>query len=253
MSGEKNMPVLVQENIEKFEKDMKDMVFKLQGFQKLTNKDVEVEKLESHPFVKAMYLPISFMEMTLDEIFFGLWETKDFKWLQVSNEITATMELRVFHPLAKCWITRTGVAAIQIMTDSFPDQLPQNATVQQKSEYKVKKNNWALDLDNKKAGALTNGIFAALKADCFKNACISLGKYFGRDVNRKMTDDYNPLVPDNREEINELKQQISEAIQLIQDEELRTKYVTLMLDAEANGKETIQFCKGILNELEGGK
>lgn len=241
-----SLPVMITDNeIAEFAKDNKEFVLRLQNFQKLVNKDVEVEKLEKHPFVNAMYLPISFMEMTLDEIFFGLWETKDFKWLQVSNEITATLELRVFHPLAKSWITRTGVGAIQIMTDAIPEP-------EKKKMSKQQINAWALNTDNKKAGALTNGIFAALKADCFKNACISLGKYFGRDVNRKLTDNFNPLVPDTRGLEKELEKELSEIVSLIQDEEYRTEIATKIV--EADGKEDmIQFYQKMIKELGGQK
>ena len=33
-----------------------------------------------------------------------------------------------------------------------------------------------------------------LKADCFRNACLSLGKTFGRDLNRKFIDTYKAML-----------------------------------------------------------
>ena len=36
--------------------------------------------------------------------------------------------------------------------------------------------------------------FPKLKAECLKNAAQSLGKIFGRDLNRKQKDTFNPLL-----------------------------------------------------------
>ena len=33
-----------------------------------------------------------------------------------------------------------------------------------------------------------------LKAECFRNACLSIGKSFGRDLNREFDDQYNPVI-----------------------------------------------------------
>lgn len=103
----------------------------MQKFATILNTDVEETNLEQHPVAKkARYLPISFMEMSLDMLFFGLWETVNFKWLVVANEITASIELRVFHPYAKIWITRTGAMATAIMTDSIPEDQEKQMTRQ---------------------------------------------------------------------------------------------------------------------------
>jgi hypothetical protein len=48
-------------------------------------------------------------------------------------------------------------------------------------------------MQNKKSNALDMG-FPKLKTECFKNACNSLGKMFGRDLNRVKSDEYNPLL-----------------------------------------------------------
>jgi hypothetical protein len=36
--------------------------------------------------------------------------------------------------------------------------------------------------------------FPNLKSECIKNACKSLGKIFGRDLNRKDSDDFNGII-----------------------------------------------------------
>ena len=53
------------------------------------------------------------------------------------------------------------------------------------------RNQWALNPSNKKANALDMA-FPKLKSECLKNAAQSLGKIFGRDLNRKNVDQYQP-------------------------------------------------------------
>jgi hypothetical protein len=56
----------------------------------------------------------------------------------------------------------------------------------------TERNRWALNPDNKKANAMDLA-FGKLKAECLKNAALSLGKVFGRDVNRVNKDTYKPF------------------------------------------------------------
>jgi hypothetical protein len=62
------------------------------------------------------------------------------------------------------------------------DRAPQNLD-------NVERNRWALNADNKKPNALDLA-FPKLKTECIKNAALSLGKLFGRDLNRKNADVY---------------------------------------------------------------
>lgn len=207
---------LVEAEIELQKADLEQnkWLLKMQRFVKIMNSDVEEINLEPHPVAKnRKYLPISFMEMALDQLFFGLWETVNFKWQVISNEISASVEIRVFHPYAKVWITRTGAAAAAIMVDSIPDEQKKNMTKQQI-------NRWALEVDNKKPSALEMGGFAALKADCFKNACLSLGRYFGRDVNREHQGIFVPVVTDIQEAIKKLRSVLATLISECQDTEI---------------------------------
>ena len=106
------------------------------------------------------YLPISFVQMKLDELFYGLWKTKNFTHTVVSREIVATIEIEFFHPVARVWLTRTGAAATDILLN------PQG-------------NNLKLD-------------FPSLKSECEKNAAKEIAKIFGRDLNREYFDNYFP-------------------------------------------------------------
>lgn len=220
---------------------------RLQKFTAILNTGVEEDKLQQHPLVKkAKYLPISFVEMAMDELFFGMWCTEDFRWNVIANEVVASLTVRFMHPVTKEWLRRTGVAATQIMVDSIPEQQKSLMTKQEI-------NAWATDLHNKKPAALEMGGFAALKADCFKNACLSIGKYFGRDVNRAVVaNDYLPTLKDPDERKAELRMQLSEAIDNCQDRELVQPLIDEILKAEEAGINTVEFYKAMLKKLNDG-
>jgi hypothetical protein len=122
--------------------------------------------------------------MTLDEMFFGLWSTENFQWSAIQNEVQGSIDLIVLHPVTGFTIRRTGAASIQIMVDAVPDDIKDD---------RQRKNMWPTDVTNKKPNALDMG-FPKLKAECIKNAALSIGKAFGRDVNRKIADIYKPLI-----------------------------------------------------------
>lgn len=145
----------------------------VERFQIFLNRQPKQDELFEHPHAKGYrYLPISFVQMSLDEVFLGLWEEVNFQWQIVGNEIVGTLELRVFHPVAKVWITRIGTAATMI----------RQAQGSKISDIDAKQKN-ALEMD-----------FPHLKSDCLKSAAKSLGLSFGRDLNRKFADVYHPMV-----------------------------------------------------------
>ena len=144
----------------------KDNLEALQKFQQMLNAEPDPLGVESTPDKKAQTLVISHVETTLDELFFGHWRTENFKWAVLANEVQASMELVVIHPISGYELRRTGAASVIIMVDKVPD--------------------------NKKANAMDLA-FGKLKAECLKNAALSLGKVFGRDLNRKNKDTYKPF------------------------------------------------------------
>lgn len=155
----------------------------IENFHRVLNSEPPRESIFKTPDQKADDLPISYVEMTLDELFFGQWSVKNFTTKLIANEVVGELELEVFHPITQVWIIRTGSAAIQIMVD----KAPQNLTGQDR-------NNWALNPQNKKPNALDMA-YPKLKAECIKNAAKSLGKIFGRDLNRRdRVDTYRPIV-----------------------------------------------------------
>lgn len=145
----------------------------LERFNQRLNTPPPKEEIKENKFAdNAKYLPISFVQMTLDEMYFGLWETVNFTKQVIVNEIVGSVELRVFHPVIKQWITKTGVAATPI---------------------RLVKDSEVTDVSAKIKNALTQDA-PHLLADCIKNAAKQLGKRFGRDLNRKFEDTYNPMV-----------------------------------------------------------
>jgi hypothetical protein len=155
----------------------------LQRFQSRLNQEPNDEGIESTPDRKARTLVISHVEMTLDELFFGQWKTENFQWSAISNEVQASIELVVVHPVTGFEIRRVGTASVIIMVDKVPDEIKDDP---------IQRNRWALNSDNKKPNALDLA-FPKLKSECLKNASLSLGKIFGRDLNRKNKDVYRPF------------------------------------------------------------
>lgn len=125
------------------------------------------------------YLPISFVQMTLDEEFFGLWQTRNFRTAVVANEVTGEIELSVFHPVAQIWLTRTGSGAVPIQMRSVEKGGDGDIT----------------NVRNKIANTLVKD-YPHLMAECMKSAAKTLGVKFGRDLNRKFTDTYSPVIPE---------------------------------------------------------
>lgn len=207
--------------------ERKEWLEELQSFTAFLNKSIDPSELKDHPMVKgAQYLPISMVEMRLDTLFFGLWKTENYRWEVIENEVAAAIDVSVYHPFAKMWITRTGAMATQIMVN-YPDKLT-----------KEQKNEWANDIKHKKPTALQMGSFSSLKAECFKNACLSLGKTFGRDINRDDTAEYHALIKGvgDDKEVALLRKKLSDALQECQVDELRHEIINLVMDVEIDGK-----------------
>jgi hypothetical protein len=160
----------------------------LEKFLTRLNQEPNPKEIFKTPDGKASDLPISYVEMTLDELYYGLWAVRNFKANLIANEVVGELELEVFHPVTQTWITRTGAACIQIMVDAVPDSIKDN---------RQQKNQWALNPDNKKSNALDMA-YPKLKTECIKNAAKTLGKIFGRDLNRKeKVDTYKPAIVGN--------------------------------------------------------
>ena len=175
---------LVKQNKAEMEIIDNEVRIKAQNFQKKLHANVDESKILKNKFANdSLYVPISVLEMQLDEFFFGLWSIENFTYLPVANEIVGSLDLKVFHPVHKTWITRTGAGAVQI---------------QMKSKAKGGSGD-ITEIRDKIVNTLTKD-FPHLKAECLRNACKSLGKVFGRDLNRDFEDQYTPIIRQPQED-----------------------------------------------------
>jgi len=175
--------------------EIKDIRKKIQNFHTILNKEPVGTKTNAYAN-NTKYLPISFLEMKLDEMFFGLWQTKEFKTQVIANEIIGSLELSYYHPVSMTWIIRAGAAGVLIRQSSGAD---------------------ITDISKKIKNALVMD-YPHLKAQCFRNACLSIGKSFGRDLNREYEDTYTPVIKDTTKE-DELKQKIIDGLDIYQGED----------------------------------
>lgn len=143
----------------------------IETMQKLLNAHPDKGDIKTNDQARgAKYVPINVIERKLDEMYNGLWQTTNFRCEVVYNEIIGIVDLQVFHPAAKIWITRTGLASVMIQTAAGKPVSHENKI----------KNTLVKD-------------FPKLRSECIKNAAKSLGVVFGRNLNRGMDDDYTYL------------------------------------------------------------
>lgn len=179
--------------------ELPEFIKKIESFQSKLNEapTAEADGLDKNKFANnAIFKPISFVQTDLDEFYAGLWNW-EMKFCQVvANEIIGWGTLEVFHPIARVWIRRTGCAAVM---------------VQQRSKESGGSGRIS-DIDDKIKNTLVKD-FPHLESECIKNAAKKLGKKFGRDLNRKMEDEYSPIYTEAQENTKGL----AEAIQAMKD------------------------------------
>lgn len=221
-------PIMVESGI--------DIAFRKKAIEllKVLHTEPEKNEVQINAFANnAKYLPISFLEMKLDELFYGLWETRNFTTKVIANEIVGEIELRVFHPDFGIWLSRIGAGSVQVQ---------------------FSKGTSFMDMANKIQNTLTKD-YPHLKAECVRNACLSLGKAFGRDLNRNLKDQYTPPVPEmTEEEIANDNALFEEYSILVSDyervDELKFKAKAIVKEAEDRGMSemNVALLKNQINE-----
>lgn len=179
--------VLIDENGDKYKK--------LEKFRFLMDQKPEKEFVKEHPWIKgALYIPISHIEGLMDTFFFRQWGTRNFRSERIENEMVSSMDLWYFDPVTEREITRVGVAAFQIPVLHLENE--------EREEMDQKElNGYAIDIDfNKKANGLES-VYAIMKEYCFKNACKSIGRIFGKDLNRDIVHIPVQILVDNLDSI----------------------------------------------------
>ena len=171
---EKNTQLRLISEKEHLNNEEKNTQLRLQKFVKFLSKEPDPSYIKTNKYANnSQYLPVSFIEMNLDEAFFGLWQIDNFSYTVIVNEIVGSVDLKIFHPISKMWLTRTGCASVQI-------QLEKGAGV--------------TNIEKKGKNTLVKD-FPHLKTECIKNAAKSIGKLFGRDLNRQEKAVYMPVIP----------------------------------------------------------
>ena len=147
-----------------------DFKVKMESFLVWLNKEPQTTKKDQKKGV--IYIAISEIETQLDTIFLGQWQTKNIQMLVVGNEFVVSLELGVLNPISGQWLWRAGVGACMIRQSKGAAISNIDAKI---------KNGMEMDAPHAKAQAV-------------KNAALSIGKFFGRDLRRKKEDvsDYTP-------------------------------------------------------------
>jgi hypothetical protein len=176
--------------------------------------EIQVNKAANN----SKYLPISFTETKLDEIFAGLWNWELKSYMVVANEIIATGVLEIFHPVARVWLRRSGTAAVMI---------------QQKSE-KYGGSGRVSNIDDKIKNTLVKD-FPHLESEVLKSAAKKFGKVFGRDLNRQFEDSYSPIYTEevnSTEGLAQAKEALSNAVKEEEFKSIWAQYPNLQENAE---------------------
>lgn len=199
---------------------------KAQNFHTILNRNPSKDETKVNAHANnSSYLPISFIEMTMDEMFFGLWSTKNFQSKVIINEIVGELEIHYFHPVHKVWLSRVGAAGVQI-------QQSKGASID--------------DITKKIKNTLQKD-YPHLKADCFRNACLSIGKQFGRDLNREFEDQFQPILKVDTE-VEEAKMKLIEALEIYQGEDKED--IRSIIQDKIKAKEfTMKFAEDVAKQI----
>lgn len=153
------------------------------------------KKTGQKSYIQPRYLPISYVQTKLDEIFYGLWETKIDHVQVVANEIIGHGTLTVTHPVTGQKLQRTGAAAVMVLMKSKDN----GGTGE------------ILNAENKIKNTLGKD-YPHLLAEITKSAAKTLGKVFGRDTNREHTDTYTPFSIES-DASEQIRQELRELIE----------------------------------------
>jgi len=156
-----------QELVTETEQSLKDNALMV-----LLNQEPPKNWLLDHPMIKGYrYLPIEKVEYLLTRIFTKWWiEVKNVQIL--ANSVVVTVRLYVTNPLNSEIMFQDGIGAAPIQTD---------------------KGSGATDWNSVKTDGVQKAAPSA-ESYAIKDAAEKFGKIFGRDVSRKTTMDYTPLL-----------------------------------------------------------
>jgi hypothetical protein len=231
-------------NITKYE-SIQDMRFKLEGYEKMVDKDPvgAVKKGDKNNKLDFAYIPIDILEEEITKYTFGLWNwVIDGDPIIVANEIIVRGTLEIFHPVVGIWLKRSGIGAAQIRYQA------EYETVNGKS---VKTKTDITDISKKITTALQMDAPHAA-AEAFKNAASKYGRIFGRGLRRDITQDYKGF--GIKESVNpDIKQALDKILILLDESTLPNKEAIRQECVKANkdGQFTIEFADSVAKKLGG--
>lgn len=202
----------------------------------LFNSNLIEKDVETNPDTLHQYIPISKIEMYLDT-FFPMWNTQNMK-MQVFDmfadgvpykKVVGSIEITMQDPISGYAFTRTGSAGISVRAKKF-------------------------EFEGKTLYYTVEGVPGHLKSEMIKNACKSLGKMWGGELNRAINDVAPPIdetflnVAMTSELYNKAKARIDEMTK----EELdkgRTKMVEDLKTMGMRSDELVQLNDYIKNKM----
>lgn len=147
------------------------------------------------------YLPIDIIENKFDRFFLGQYSFMNFQYQILSNKILGTIELNYLHPITGFWLTRTGVASIEI-------------------ERKI------VDVGNGNTKTFSLELsLPAVKSLAKVNAFREVGNLFGRSLNREVVD---LALTENVAKSTELQKAMTEVEKIETLEEIQAKKMDLI-------------------------
>ena len=171
------------------------------------------------------YIPIERIEYLLTRLFVK-WRVEVKQVQLIANSVQVTVRVHYKDPITGEWDWHDGVGANPIQTE---------------------KGAGAADWDKIKSAAVQMAAPAA-KSYAIKDAAEHLGKLFGKDMNRADEIGYDSMLGQH-ENLKELSQKLSEAINYCQDDELKSQVLDLVITAEESGQATADFYREQLKKF----
>lgn len=166
-----------------------ERAFKNDQFKLLLNKSPKDAWLKVNKFASnAKYLPIDKVEYLMDVIFQD-WRVEVLNVMPLFNSVAVTVRLHLLNPVTGEWTYFDGVGAKDMQVDA---QQP------------------ASNMQAIKGNAVMLGLPIA-KSMAIKDAAHHIGKLFGRDVNRKDTEEYRQTYAEPNHEADRMAALIKNA------------------------------------------
>ncbi len=219
-----------------------DMAIKETKLAELLNCNPQPSWVRDHPIAKKeitisgnkvkvpmLYIPIERLEWLAIRLFGG-YRVEVLNTQLIANAIAVTVRVYVKNPLTNEEMWQDGVGAMNL-------QVNQGAQ--------------ATDWTQVKSSAVQMALPAA-KTYAEKDAFENFGKIFGRDINRDGSVSFENLSGKFRD-TKEAREKISEALEHVQDVDMKTAYIDRLTIKEARKEATLEFYAEILTEIENGR